>query len=335
MRKIFKILIAALSAAALVCFAACGNDESGSVRLVNVSVAEVGTRSDIDYFVIAEPAASTRVSALPQLTFSGDLQLLYGGESGYPQAVVVAKNELVEHVAEELSSKLKKGSAWLLSEEAAAEKIVSAVGAHISQGATPALNEKNLTKEVIKNCSVNFVDAWDCKQEVQEFMRLINGVGESSFGVPQDGFFIENVMHGGKWYNGKITVYTPDGAPALGLAELMCNGGLSNCAETEYNVVDSSIIHTFVTGNSPAADVCVLPVNMAVKLLGGGERYKLLGTLTHGNLYLVSNGKNTVTPRNISQLTGKTVGVVNLPQVPGLTFKTILNKYGIAFTEAG
>ena len=34
----------------------------------------------------AEPAASTKAKVIPSLNFAGDLQQLYGGQNGYPQA---------------------------------------------------------------------------------------------------------------------------------------------------------------------------------------------------------------------------------------------------------
>ena len=122
----------------------------------------------------------------------------------------------------------------------------------------------------------------------------------------------------------KLKVYVPDGAPALSVANMLANDD-----GAEYRVVDAQTIQTFVTGNSPQADICILPVNLAVKLLGDGKTYKLLGTVTHGNLFLLSNGKTSITPDNIADLTGKTVGVVNLAQIPGLTLKLILKNAGL------
>ena len=311
-------------------FSACTEPASTeAVNLVDVTAAEVGVRNDIDYFVIPEPAASTKVNAISTLSFAGDLQSLYGGESGYPQAVVVVKKDLVSYVAQTLPSKLKDGAAWLLNEETSPETVVNAVSSHLSEGMTPTFNAKNLSKAVIKNCSVNFVDAWNCKEEVKSFIQKLNSVSDTSFGTPSDNFFVKNASYGAAVYNGKLSVYAPDGAPALGLAKLMSTDEIVNCAEIEYNVVNASTIQTFVTGANPKADVCVLPVNLAVKLLGSGEKYTMLGTLTHGNLFIVSNGGAQITKQNISYLRGKTVGVVNLAQVPGLTLKTILKDNGI------
>ncbi len=59
----------------------------------------------------------------------------------------------------------------------------------------------------------------------------------------------------------------------------------------------------------------------------------MLGTLTHGNLYMLSKNGEKITAENIKSLEGKTVGIVNLAAVPGLTFKTILKQYEMDFTE--
>jgi ABC-type nitrate/sulfonate/bicarbonate transport system substrate-binding protein len=81
------------------------------------------------------------------------------------------------------------------------------------------------------------------------------------------------------------------------------------------------------------ADVCVLPVTAASKLLGSGEKYEMLGVVTHGNLYLISKDGEQVTAENIEDLKGKTVGVLQINQVPGLTLKTVLKKYGVEYKE--
>ena len=79
--------------------------------------------------------------------------------------------------------------------------------------------------------------------------------------------------------------------------------------------------------------MCVLPVTAASKLLGQGNRYKMVGVVTHGNLFLISKDGEALTAENLSNLKGKTVGVLKINEVPGLTFKTILNKYNIPFEE--
>lgn len=134
---------------------------------------------------------------------------------------------------------------------------------------------------------------------------------------------------------GKISVYMPDGAPALAMAKLM-KDDMQFDRNVSYTVVDASVIQTYVTGESPAADLCILPVNAASKILGTGKSYKMLGTVTHGNLFILAKkGADKITAENLSSLVGKTVGVINLPAVPGLTLKLILNDNNISYSEIG
>lgn len=131
-----------------------------------------------------------------------------------------------------------------------------------------------------------------------------------------------------------VTIVAPDGAPALSLAKLLYED--TDEDERTYQVVDSSTISTYVTGEDPAADICVLPVNLASKLLGTGETYQMVGASTHGNLYIISaTTTEEITKDNISSLAGKTVGVVNLVNVPGLIFKSILTDSGLEYNEVG
>ncbi|MDE7158154.1 MAG: hypothetical protein K2N74_01120 [Clostridiales bacterium] len=127
-------------------------------------------------------------------------------------------------------------------------------------------------------------------------------------------------------------VYAPDGATALALVNAIAQ-------EKEgytYHVVDSSTIQSYVTGNAPAADFCVLPLNAASKLLGTGETYQMLGTVTNGNLYFLTTGSNAaITDENLSTLVGKTVGVVQLANVPGLALQVALKNHNVEYTIIG
>lgn len=134
------------------------------------------------------------------------------------------------------------------------------------------------------------------------------------------------------------TFYMPDGAPALAAAQLMAEKSTIADAEIEYHVVDSTAISTYVTydDESKNADFCILPVNAAAKTLGSGETYQLVGTVTHGNLYILSADYTEIlTTETLSTLVGKSVGVINLTNVPGLTFKAILDDNSVAYTTIG
>ena len=130
---------------------------------------------------------------------------------------------------------------------------------------------------------------------------------------------------------GAIDVYMPDGAPALALGLPMYEDKTDD--DVNYHVVSSTVIQTYVTGESPEAEVCVLPVNLAAKLLGDGSVYRMAGVVTHGNMYLISENGKAYTQANATELIGKTVGVVQLNNVPGLTMKAALSALGIACND--
>ncbi|MDE6412186.1 MAG: hypothetical protein K2L02_06660 [Clostridia bacterium] len=127
---------------------------------------------------------------------------------------------------------------------------------------------------------------------------------------------------------GKYSVYCPDGAPALSLL----NGILKEDETFEYHVIDSGTVQAQVTGENPNADFCVLPLNLASKLLGTGSSYQMLGTVTHGNLFFLTTGDNALlTSENLTSLVGKTVGAVQLTNVPGLTLQVVLKQNDIPY----
>ncbi len=129
----------------------------------------------------------------------------------------------------------------------------------------------------------------------------------------------------------KYVVYMPDGAPALALAGMMKEDIEGD--GVEYRVVAPQSIAAKVTAKkeSENADFCILPATAAGKLLGTGERYQMLGSVTRGNLYLLAKGGDFV--EDLSLLLGKRVGVLQINEVPGLTFKATLNKAGVAWQE--
>ena len=133
--------------------------------------------------------------------------------------------------------------------------------------------------------------------------------------------------------DGKLTVYAPDGAPALSIARLLNDKTLLD-GKFDYKIVTATTINAYVTGENAIADIAIMPVNAGVKMLGDGSTYKMLGTVTNGNLFILKkqNGEDILTTLDLTKLIGKTVGVINLANVPGLTFKAILNDNQIPFT---
>lgn len=180
-------------------FKAILNDNQVSgVNLVNVTKLEVlPTNSDCDYFVVPEPAATTKISATQgKLSLAGSLQTLYGGERGYPQAVVVAKKSVIESKSDEIEefmNSFAQSKSWLLNENTTAEQIVSAIDKMTDGDLAHTFTAANLTKKVIANCGINFVPSAECRQEVTVFIQKFNAVSNNAWGTPADEFFYEKI----------------------------------------------------------------------------------------------------------------------------------------------
>ena len=87
-----------------------------------------------------------------------------------------------------------------------------------------------------------------------------------------------------------LSVYAPDGAPALALSYAM-----ETVDGVDFNVVGAEVIKAKVTGESPVADVAIVPINVASLYLGSGDVYQSLGVVTHGNFYFLIEGEETLT----------------------------------------
>lgn len=129
----------------------------------------------------------------------------------------------------------------------------------------------------------------------------------------------------------QVSVYAPDGAPALALAQLMSEE-MQFGGKVTYNVVAAETIQAYVTGDGQA-DLCILPVNAAAKLLGTGEKYQMLGAVTHGNLYVLSaKHSEEITSENAaSLLAGTKIGCLQLENFVGYALRTVLSEYGVAY----
>ena len=127
-------------------------------------------------------------------------------------------------------------------------------------------------------------------------------------------------------------VYAPDGAPALALAQLMAENAQFG-GKVTYNIVPATTIQTYVTGEEPRAELCILPVNAAAQLLGKGDVYRMLGTVTHGNLYvLASAARESLTASNIAELLkGSKIGCLQLNNFVGYALRIVLDRYGVEY----
>ncbi|MDE6849725.1 MAG: hypothetical protein K2J54_00170, partial [Clostridia bacterium] len=166
------------------------------VNLVNVTVQQAApVTKDCDYFVVSEPVATAKANAT-SLSVAGSLQTLYGGEDGYPQAVAVAKNSVIESRPDEIAAFMNsfaKTEAWLTDENITGQQIASAIDKMTDGDLAHMFNASNLTKPVIANCGIKFVPSAQCKTEVKSFMQKFNAVSDNAWGTPDDEFFYEKI----------------------------------------------------------------------------------------------------------------------------------------------
>lgn len=347
MKKIFKSLALVLGVCIALAATGCGQDlqngQNGGQNSANEVYLTAITGPDAvgsvaaDYFLLAEPAVSAQ--SAKGYFVAGDIQSLYGGEKGYPQAVLVAKAGLAEECSDwlnDFTQKLDGAAAWL--QDASGEEIVSAVNAHMADKDTQSsLKAALLSQKAIAGCGVRFSYASKSQAEVESFLTQMRSVNENAAAIPAKEFYWNEKDANGSSETvlpeRELTVYMPDGAPALAMAKFMAED--TQADGVSYQVVAPAMIASKVTNKdeNANADLCVLPITAASKLLGNGERYKMLGVVTHGNLYLISKDGQHITAENIQILKGKTIGVLQIKEVPGLTLKTVLKKYGLAYKE--
>lgn len=339
MKRFLTLILGLVMALSTFTLVACGNGEEqkSSVTLIGLSNATMVTPvAEYDYFIVPEPATTTKVNTTGgKLQIAGSLQELYGEGQGYPQAVLVAKKSVLETdgaIAKALVDSFAQNLAWLKDENTSSSTIVNSVVSALPSETTPTFTENNLSKTVINNCGIGFKSATESKNTVNAFMGKVNAVAESSFGTAQDGFFHSGEFNSNQSGN-TLSLYCPDGAPALSVARLINDETI--VSNLQINAVVASTINTKVAGQNPVADFCILPVNLAVKLLGNANAYQMLGVVTNGNLFILKkeDGEN-VTKKNAKEvLNNKKIGVINLANVPGLTLKVILNDLGVEYTE--
>lgn len=119
-----------------------------------------------------------------------------------------------------------------------------------------------------------------------------------------------------------IQIYMPDGAPALAMSKLMHDNNQFDM-EVNYTVLASSNIANTILNKT--ADVAILPVNAASKILG--DNYKIVATVTNGNLYVVGNKDIN----SLSDLRGEVVGVIGQGNVPDLNFRYLLSSNAVDY----
>ena len=122
-----------------------------------------------------------------------------------------------------------------------------------------------------------------------------------------------------------VTVYAPDGAPALAISQMMSENFTVDGYKTEYNVVPAAQIKD----KALTADFAIVPSNMASILYNQTNgKYKIVSVNTFGNIYLVGKS-GTAQIDSLADLAGKTVYLTGQNGVPDLVFRYLLKQAGV------
>ena len=166
--------------------------KSDSVNLINIADPSTGITpaAEFDYMIGAEPLVTAKTTAAPALKIVGDIQALYG-ENGFPQAVMLAKNSVIEQNSEFIAdfiSAVEENAEWIASDDADMTAIVNAINANYG-GATSSLNANNLNSTVISRCAIEFVPATECRQEITGFIDKLEAVTGTTLTIADKFFY--------------------------------------------------------------------------------------------------------------------------------------------------
>lgn len=261
-----------------------------------------------------------------------DVQTLWRevtGTAEYPQACLVAKSELLQTsggFVKSFAAALKEADGWAENNTAQA---VEAIKNHMQSGTTSTVT--SVTKEIVQRCHIKTVPAMEAKAAAEAYLNLFidmeKELSQDLIGgkLPDEDFYAQPADGGETPVS--VKVFMPDGATALALSPLMASSEKIDGVDVKYTVVPSNQIAQKVTTGE--ADIAVVPSNLAAKLYNKNGRYKLVATLTHGNLYIVGGDMD-----GAQTFVGKTVGVIGEGQVPDLVFRYILKRKGISYERS-
>ena len=335
MKKLFATITSLLILLVSVFSLSACKSESGDVSIkyyadgAKIVQAMLGGEEEIG--LVPEPAATNlikRANALGKTLYRLDLQELYDKDAkSYPQAVLMVK-ESVLNTYPNIVSALQ--TAITDSVSFAKTNTESAVNAIKSKLDATSLNASALSESAIDGCKIYFESASSAKTAVKTYVNELIELSESSAKAITDDFFYDGTASGDN-QKSTLSVYAPDGAPALAISKLINdNSDLGTGKTLEYNIVATTLVPAqllpaYRGGN---ADIIILPINLASKFYNAidnaNDPYKMVSVVTHGNFYIVSTEEIT-----ISDLKDKRVAVPQQNAVPDWTFRTVLKKHNL------
>lgn len=125
-----------------------------------------------------------------------------------------------------------------------------------------------------------------------------------------------------------ITLFVPDGAPALAVANIINDKQVGG---REVNTVVTTGEDVVAKCASGEADMAVLPTNAAVKICSDRDDYLLFTVNVYGLLYVLG----TENISSIADLQGETLYSIGLGNTPEYVFKTICDASQVSYDANG
>lgn len=134
----------------------------------------------------------------------------------------------------------------------------------------------------------------------------------------------------------ELTLYVPDGAPALSVAKIINDGKIgdgSSGTRAVKTVVTTGEDAIAKCGNGEA-DMAVLPTNAAVKICSSRNDYVLYSVNVYGVLYVIGRTPISDVKELVDGQKGKVLYSIGLGNTPEYVFKKICDDNKIEYVDA-
>lgn len=287
-----------------------------------------------NYAVLGEPAATNLANKMKKdknvtVYTVFDLQQLWKNavgsqNNGYPQACMIVKKELLANktFVTALTAAMNDNANYIATNMSTLAATMKAHGSSLTV---------NYTSDLIARCNLNFVSANSAgtSSDVNKYLAEFGFSADADKPVnklPDDGFYYDGTSVETTAPE-SISLYVPDGAPALSVAKIIAEGKIG---ETAVNVNLSTGEDVVAKAMNGEADVVVLPTNAAAKVYNAKKQYSMFSVNVYGVLYVVSTENIT----KLSDLSGKLVYSIGLGNTPEYVFKKVLSVAGIGYVDA-
>lgn len=235
----------------------------------------------VDYVLIAEPALTATLKTTPNAKQYLDLQSEYKVKSEnkiLTQASVFVKSSLSSDVIHgAIENKIKTSIEGMLANPDSISTNMNKVDdPKTIFGVMPAM-----AVEAAKNgnrMGIGYKPGYEIKNDLNEFLSIFNVQPIGDEHIVKDAGTVDSFV------KNDLKIVSPTGAPAIAMSAFADLDGF------ETNTTPANFI-PMLKNNS--VDVAVLPTNVGINaIVANNLQYKLLGTITFGNLYIASTGND-------------------------------------------